>query len=347
MSRTDFCDQLDAELAKRYGWQEINNPRRLDGGLWSDVFRIETEHGPIAVKIGHDRFSLRRFEFEENLVRGLAKRIPEVVVPLAALDGATYFLFSGRPVTVTPYVEGELAIPGSASNVRLAAQLIARVHRAGIELGMDVDREDYPPLARLDLETNRMWNWSDIRDLLDGSPALQERARSAAGSSLRDAVNALLSNGRLILSLKCRIAAWIDRVCSGKPLQSGFVHGDFTPRNVLLREGRVIGVLDWEDCQREWLLADVVKSAWEFGSDLWFATVNYERLKEFTQNYATVFHCEPAVTFEVFLDFLRSARMIEVLYALGDALMRDRWFPTYALINLRVIRELDGILGER
>jgi Ser/Thr protein kinase RdoA (MazF antagonist) len=42
------------------------------------------------------------------------------------------------------------------------------------------------------------------------------------------------------------------------------IHGDFAPRNVLANAESVSGIVDWDDCQVEWLAWDLAKAAWEF-----------------------------------------------------------------------------------
>jgi aminoglycoside phosphotransferase (APT) family kinase protein len=62
---------------------------------------------------------------------------------------------------------------------------------------------------------------------------------------------------------------------------SCLLHGDYWPGNVLWREGRIVGVIDWEDAATGDPLADLANARlevlWAFGSDA---------MESFTQEYA-------------------------------------------------------------
>lgn len=62
---------------------------------------------------------------------------------------------------------------------------------------------------------------------------------------------------------------------------SGLLHGDYWPGNILWRDGRLVGVIDWEDAAIGDPLADLANSRlellWAFGMDA---------MQRFTQDYA-------------------------------------------------------------
>ncbi len=59
-------------------------------------------------------------------------------------------------------------------------------------------------------------------------------------------------------------AWWSDR--SGA-LVHGVYHGDYYRRNLLVRDGVVQGVIDWDEARPGPLIAEVAFAAWEFGHD--------------------------------------------------------------------------------
>jgi aminoglycoside phosphotransferase (APT) family kinase protein len=64
---------------------------------------------------------------------------------------------------------------------------------------------------------------------------------------------------------------------------SGLLHGDYWPGNILWRDGRLVGVIDWEDAARGDPLADLANSRleilWAFGDDV---------MHDFTRRYTAL-----------------------------------------------------------
>jgi Ser/Thr protein kinase RdoA (MazF antagonist) len=45
----------------------------------------------------------------------------------------------------------------------------------------------------------------------------------------------------------------------------GVVHGDVHPRNTRARDGRLVGVIDWDDARLDWQAWELANAAWVFG----------------------------------------------------------------------------------
>ncbi len=64
---------------------------------------------------------------------------------------------------------------------------------------------------------------------------------------------------------------------------SALLHGDYWPGNILWRDGRLVGVIDWEDAALGDPLADLANSRleifWAFGGDV---------MHDFTRRYTAL-----------------------------------------------------------
>jgi aminoglycoside phosphotransferase (APT) family kinase protein len=137
------------------------------------------------------------------------------------------------PYLVVEYIDGspEFAAPPSRAYIEQYAQALADIHR--------VDASGFG-LAD-NASTVERW-WLRKRERFDES--LQER--------------------RIVEALT---AAWPWRPANDPTL----LHGDYWPGNVLWKDGRLVGVIDWEEARRGDPLFDVAISrlelAWAFGAE--------------------------------------------------------------------------------
>ena len=136
--------------------------------------------------------------WEHSLVRFLAERLPEVSAPVAPLVEA-----DGAVVSLWPYVDGRPARRRHEPHAMAAAELLARLHRAG-----------------------REWKGG------------QKPARRS----------------------------WELTPIEGEG-ERGPIHGDFFGGNVLIRRGRIAGVVDWEESCVNLLAYDLANAVWQFCVD--------------------------------------------------------------------------------
>lgn len=166
--------------------------------------------------------------WEHELVAWLGAAITEVVVPVRAPDDSTFLLDDrDQVVSLLPYVEG--------CHERVdASGLLARLHQRGSEWPGVRPRPGRPSYADLDWEQNDWWDWAVVPKL----PGLVE-----AFEELR---------------------AWVG---SRPPIVAVPIHGDFGQENVLVRNGRVVAIFDWEYARMEWAALEVGAAAMRFSPD--------------------------------------------------------------------------------
>jgi Ser/Thr protein kinase RdoA (MazF antagonist) len=220
-------DGLLEAVAARYDGAPFALLGRLSGGWANDVFLAESARGRVVVRVKHAPAERASVAWEHDLVGRLAAELPEVVVPLRARDGSTFFPFGGAAVWVLPYVDGRPAERDAHRGE--AARVLARLHRVGSRL-------DMPPRP--------------------GCPGLGE-LRSLDAATLRAEWRERVRRHHE------RALALLDDL-ERRPLACGVVHGDFYRGNVLVRGDAVVGLIDWEEAHVAPLVVDLANAVWEF-----------------------------------------------------------------------------------
>jgi Ser/Thr protein kinase RdoA (MazF antagonist) len=154
-----------------------------------------------------------------RVLRFLANEVEQVVAPLEALDGSTFYVDGSRVVSVIPFVEGEELRSHEALFGQELPTLLARLHRHAQAWPVTEQRPGVPSLRNRNWDRNDWWDWSLVE-----KPAPLVRAFE----ELRDWV------------------ADADDLCVCA------IHGDFNTGNVLVRNGRVAGIVDWQYSRRDW-----------------------------------------------------------------------------------------------
>jgi aminoglycoside phosphotransferase (APT) family kinase protein len=117
---------------------------------------------------------------------------------------------------------------------------------------------------------------------------------------------------------------------------SVLLHGDFWPGNLLWQDGRLVGVIDWEDAALGDPLADLANSRiellWAFGIDA---------MQQFTQQYQAqiAFDCANLPYWDLSAALRHAAHAAKwATYAYAEHAMREgyRWFVTQAFEQLSV-----------
>jgi Ser/Thr protein kinase RdoA (MazF antagonist) len=118
-------EELLREVVERYGMSYPISARRLAGGYANDVFRLEQVDAPIVLHLKHPPADADSMDWEHRLLTELSVHLPEVLPPVPAIDGSTWFWFRGRPVWLVPWAPGGPARPADR---RAVATVLGRLH---------------------------------------------------------------------------------------------------------------------------------------------------------------------------------------------------------------------------
>ena len=266
----------------RYGFP-VAVLRPLTGGYANDVFLVDSPRGSLVLRRKHPPSDPAGIEWEHELVARLAAELPEVPAPVEALDGSTFFLYEGDAVSLVPALAGRPASRRDRRHRIAAAALLGRLHRltAALEL---------PPRP--------------------GIAGLAEVRTLAADRLPRGWRRRVAEHGVEALAL-------FERVAAREPA-SGVLHGDFFPGNVIARDGRIVGLVDWEEAHPGWLATELANAGWEFcrtpaGDDL-----ERNELRRFVDAYRDAGGPPDEAEDDLLLPLIRIKRILEVLRAPTD-----------------------------
>lgn len=230
-------------------------PRRLRGleeGTVNSNFRVETDGGPVFVRINEGK-SETDVCYEAALLWHLGLRRFPTPQPLRRVDGVPFLLYQGKPVTVFPWIGGRHVADGDIgrSHAIQVGQVLGELHRAAASFGRR--RDGIYTFAHIMKRVDGMRGEPRVAEVL---PSLEEEI-------------AYLAQTRT------------------KALPTGTIHGDLFPDNVLWRHGKVAAVLDFEQASLGSLVYDLAVTllAWCWnGADIDDAraqgmVLGYERVR--------------------------------------------------------------------
>jgi homoserine kinase type II len=292
-------DALVRAVQERYVIGDVTAVRRLHGGYANDVFLLTRRTSHVVLRVKYPPVDLDSIAWEHRLLTLLNSTMPEVPAPLQSRDGTMMFLHDGRPVSLVPYVHGAPAGPEH----RLAvAKTLGRLHSAAVDL------PERPSHRRL-----RDLPFPEVRQLPTALARWLPRIREARAAAI-DLVRQLSRTGRL---------------------RTGITHNDVFPGNILIHDGRVSALLDWEEADVDWLIWDLACGLWTFCNHRDEA-LDANAAKAFLGAYREAGGLVSSEEEDLIIPLIRTKRILEVLRAPTD---RDpRW--DYQLANLHAYENL-------
>jgi homoserine kinase type II len=240
---THACDDELREFIARFNLGTYRSSHGIEAGT------VNTSY---ALDLGEQRYFLRLYEeqdgngarAEAQLLHHLSRAGVPTPAPMPAIDGCIVHTLKGKPAVLFPWVNGDMVCtrsvtPHIGNNVGSA---LARMHLAGVPAESTLGRGRF------------------------GAEALLERCDRIASSSdadveARSSVDALR---RLLRDISQQ---------RNDTLPSGLIHGDLFRDNVLLDNGQISALLDFESAHIGPYVYDiaVVLLAWSFGDDFDFS----------------------------------------------------------------------------
>jgi Ser/Thr protein kinase RdoA (MazF antagonist) len=269
-------------VSGRYGG-ELTFVRALAGGWANDVFLLEAPSGPVVLRLKHPPSDVESIAWEHRVVAQLACAVREVVAPVRAVDGSTFFLHAGDAVSLVPFVHGIPADRGSEAHRKAAGDLLGRLHAASVRLRPGPRRG------------------------VDALQQLRELGVAELPAAWQPRVDALRRDALRL----------VDRV-ERSHLCRGVIHGDFFPGNVLFRDDDVVGLVDWEEAHSAPLVFELANAAWEFTKCKDTDDFDREAAVRFIGAYRQAGGPVPLLEDELIVPLIRAKRTLELLRAPGD-----------------------------
>lgn len=291
-------EPLPEGIAERYGVALTPHRERLPGGASGSLLRA----GDLTVRV--ERANPESVAWEHDFVRFLADEIDEVLTPLAAVDGSTFYVDDGRIVSVFPFVEGHEVRDQEPEFRQELPVLLARLHRRALAWPVGEQRTGMPSIRERDWDRNDWWDWS----IVEKTPSLVR-----AFEELR---------------------AW---VADARDLCVCPIHGDFHAGNLLARDGRIVAVVDWQYARRDWPAFELASVACDLAWDEATNAIDGTTRDRAVQDYVDAGGPgEP----EVLLPMARLETLVTVLFSLTRAARGLPWNPDF---TARLIAMLDDL----
>jgi homoserine kinase type II len=211
-------DDLDAWLT-RYALGVLVEFAPIAAGIENTNYFVTTERGRWVLTL-YERLPADELPFYLNLMAHLSRAGVEVPTPAADRTGGYFSLLNGRPAGLVTRIDGSAVVQPSPDHCAAVGNSLARLHLAS---------QSYR--ARL---TNRR------------GPAWWRQAARAVRPFLTPEQNELLAG-------EVRFQTGFGRV----KLPRGAIHGDLFCDNVLFRDGRVAGIIDFGFAATDFLAYDL------------------------------------------------------------------------------------------
>src|SRR4051812_30504953 len=101
--------QLDSQIKLNYGFGNIREISRLEGGYWNQTLKLATEKGEFVLRISRPRTKPESISYQHALMRFMNSKMAKVPAPVTLIDGQTFFVADSCGVTLLPFIEGETA----------------------------------------------------------------------------------------------------------------------------------------------------------------------------------------------------------------------------------------------
>jgi Ser/Thr protein kinase RdoA (MazF antagonist) len=133
---------------------------------------------------------------------------------------------------------------------------------------------------------------------------------------------------------------WMDEV-GGKLWTKGIVHGDYYRRNLICRDHRIVGVIDWHEAGMRPLISELAFATWEAAhdEDMRFLPT---RAKLFVDAYVEAGPIEPW-EYEALLPWMRLGLRANIRYGLDSARLgahEDRAYVAKELAAFRALKDM-------
>ncbi len=231
---TEAIEWISTSLAR--AWTiTVRSCRRIVISGPNAIAWADSDRGALVIKWSHASSHFDGLAASTELLSWLGQRGLPVAGPIRSGDGRDRVVLGGPAgplsVAVQPELDGDWLDVGDSTSVRAAGAGLAAVHRA---LAGYTDPRLWRP-AEAEPPDRRVRRW-----LADRDPGLMPEA-----------------SARLT-----RLVAALPRLDpSSQP-----VHNDFRAANILVRDGRIIGVLDFDDAAWDHPVSDLAKASVYLGT---------------------------------------------------------------------------------
>ncbi|MFB9430164.1 phosphotransferase enzyme family protein [Streptoalloteichus tenebrarius] len=304
------------------------------------LWRVERPR-PLVVRIAR-RARASELEWCYRVAVDLAETVPEVVTPLPTTEGRLVVDWADGPVSLWPHVEGDHVDRDDAGQRVAAARLLARLHQAATRLdpGPRPSRPGEAPPDPVLAGPHGPGAFGIYGGI--GEFGNRGGAEDPDGMGDRAEVEDPETDPERDRELDCELDRELDRALDrwrateGDAYPRGVAHGDFCRRNLLWRDGRVVGLLDWDDVRHGWLASELAWATWEFAKNRDNDRMIADRAAGFLAAYRDA--GGPPYPEHMIVPFVRCGLRAEIRQARAARAAGVHYDPEYAAASLRAYR---------
>lgn len=245
------------------------------------------------------------------------------------IGGERYAVHHGEFYTLFQYMPGQ-PLRITDRTVRLAGATLGRIHHV---------LEEAPSTLRLVNDLSILdFDWTD-NYMVTGDMFADAIAALKPPAPSRETFEEVVANLVFLRRTRDAIGAWLDRCREEDRLTEGIIHGDYYKRNILMADGQITAVLDWDEAITSWVEYEVANATWEFARDDPRARMHPHRVRLFLKTYEGE---NPGVTLDprTLVSFIALRRLIEIQLALFDLSQGETPDLDYCLLNVHYLRHL-------
>jgi Ser/Thr protein kinase RdoA (MazF antagonist) len=234
-------------LEKEYDLGDWLSWRPTESGASNDSWYVETESADVVLRRSHDLKTEQSAEFEKALIEYLVERGFPAPAVVPTRTGAGAVVVDGLVHMVMRRLPGGHFDRDSPDHLALSARGLGRFHTLVAELPTDQRPEDSSSLLAL-------------------TPAARERLRTAS------AVVAPLLPAEARAEAQCDLDRLLDDMTQVHDQLGGrldeltylVTHGSYGPTSVLLEDGHLSGVVDFDRAAHDLVSFDLAYATWVF-----------------------------------------------------------------------------------
>jgi Ser/Thr protein kinase RdoA (MazF antagonist) len=282
------------------------------------VLRLDSDRGPFVLRVSHPTNTAAALLYEHRLLQFMSRQISEVPAPITTRTGATYLAHDGRLLTLFPFMPGRMLDEQNEAECLAAAHMFARLQKAGLAYPDAAPRPDKPRFCELNWEDNHWWRWQAVESLLF---LRADAVLAAIGDPTQRALAAqIFARRELIARAREELRDWVVGLRAGsRPLLSAPTHCDYWSNNILVQDGQISAVVDWDGCKVEWLFYALGRATWDFCKTRQGHRLDYPKAVRFLQAYCAAGGPVPLEEFDLLVPVMRGICLIEVLLGLQEA----------------------------
>lgn len=337
----EFVERLIARIREEYpDIPPIDRFKRVIYGERNDVFFLYGEKNYV-IRIIHHSVPFVGVEFTNDWALTAARGCDVAVGPMLTKDGKSFIVYEGKAVCFYPMIEGDHADPSDPLIRDDMAIRQAQLHKIGVSCHIKAPRPDRTQMLTFDFEDNFLYNWERVDKMLrEGGHTLFNDPRRQSEHDLRCA-HELYDRREALYRAKEEFSALVKDINSRSlKLTYAPIHGDIYSSNVLAKDHRITGIVDWDECNYDLTAYELARTCFMFCDDETHTTYDMKKAERFLKLYEENGGATPKSEYFLMVPMLRMLKFMDIMLYMHNTIIGDTWTPSYGLKSIIALDEL-------